>query len=422
VEISLSPLQTEGGLLIVSTIRDVSERRKAEAQLHKMEARFRTLVEGIPAVTFMAALEEGGTERELYVSPQVEELLGFSQKEWLDNPVLWYNQLHPEDRERWHEEFVRTVAQGEAFRSVYRFLSRQGRVVWVHGEAKVVRDEAGRPLFLQGVAFDITRLKEAESELMALNQTLEERVQERTEALEERAGELERSNKDLKEYTLFVTHELKTPVSHINQFSQMLDEECRGRLDPEAERTLATIRDSGRRMESLIEMMLKYAKVGKEGKGFAATDCAEVLAVARAHMRTAIEACNAEVTADALPTVWAVHDELVQVFENLVGNAIKYRGERPVRVHVGVERRGERWEFSVRDNGVGIDPIFLANKMFTIFERGHSKRKYQGSGIGLALCKKIIEYHGGAIRAESKVGDGSTIRFTLPAEPPAADV
>jgi PAS domain S-box-containing protein len=405
VEISLSPLQTEQGLLVASTIRDVTKRKQAEVQLRKMEARYRTLVEGIPAVTFMAALDEGVNE--LYVSPQVEELLGFSQKEWLDNPVLWYTQLHPEDRIRWHEEFAHTCATGEPFRSVYRFVSRDGRVVWVHGEAKVVRDE-GRPLFLQGVAFDITPLKSAEAELMALNQTLEDRVAARTR-------ELERSNKDLTEYADFVAHELKAPVSHVNSFSKMLAEECQGLLNSAAEGNLAKVRNAGFRMSGLIQMMLKYAKVGKEGKGFAATDCSAVLAEARANLQTAVEECGAEVTADPLPPVQAVKDELVQVFENLIGNAIKYRGERPVRVHIGVHRQGDHWQFSVRDNGIGIDPDFLAHKMFSIFQRGHGRRKYEGTGIGLALCKKVIEYHGGRIWAESKPGEGSTFHFTLPA-------
>ncbi|HEV3438086.1 MAG TPA: PAS domain S-box protein [Gemmata sp.] len=168
VEISLSPLHSDGGLLVVASIRDVTERRKAEAQLRKMEKRYRTLVEGIPAVTFMAALDEVGT-RELYVSPQVEELLGFSQREWLDNPILWYTQLHPDDQNRWHEEFARTVGEGEPFHLVYRFIARDGRVVWVHGEAQLVRDDAGRPLFLQGVAFDVTGIKQAEENLKALN-------------------------------------------------------------------------------------------------------------------------------------------------------------------------------------------------------------------------------------------------------------
>src|SRR5579884_2292860 len=156
-----------------------------ETQLFLAEARYRTLVEQLPVVTFLAALDGGVNE--LYVSPQIEALLGFSQKEWLENPILWYTQLHPEDRERWHIEFARTCATGEHFRSEYRFLARDGRVVWIHGEAQVVRDAAGQPLFLQGIAFDITEKKRAEEMLYRLNAELERRVQERT-------AELERAN------------------------------------------------------------------------------------------------------------------------------------------------------------------------------------------------------------------------------------
>src|SRR5947208_4900444 len=130
----------------------------AEAQLRKAEARYRTLVEEIPAVTFLAALDEGLNE--LYVSPQIEQLLGFSQKEWLEDPVLWHRQLHPEDRERWHVEFAPTCATGVPFRSAYRFVAKDGRTVWVDGSAQIVRSADGEPLFLQGVAFDITAIKE----------------------------------------------------------------------------------------------------------------------------------------------------------------------------------------------------------------------------------------------------------------------
>src|SRR5207247_764184 len=118
VEIGLSPLSTDAGVFVVASVRDVTERRRAEGELKRMEARYRTLVEGIPAVTFMAAMDEGANE--LYVSPQIEKLLGFSQKEWLEDPILWFTQLHPDDRERWHDEFAKTVATGERFRSVYR--------------------------------------------------------------------------------------------------------------------------------------------------------------------------------------------------------------------------------------------------------------------------------------------------------------
>src|SRR5881275_2842293 len=139
------------------------EPQPVETRLRLAEARYRTLVEQMPVVTFLAALDGGVNE--LYVSPQIEALLGFSQKEWLEDPVLWYTQLHPEDRERWQAEFARTCTTGVDFCAEYRFLARDGRVVWVHGECQVVRDEAGRPLFLQGIAYDITQRKEAEEVL-----------------------------------------------------------------------------------------------------------------------------------------------------------------------------------------------------------------------------------------------------------------
>src|SRR5262245_38480606 len=189
IEIGLSPLSTDVGSFVVASIRDVSERRKAEAVLKKMETRYRTLVEGIPAVTFLAAMDESANE--LYVSPYIEKLLGFTQQEWVENPILWYAQLHPDDRQRWHDEFARTVARGDAFDAEYRFLAKpdperpgERRVVWVHGEARLARDEAGRPLFLQGIAFDITMMKEAEAALRALNANLTARVAERTAEVE----------------------------------------------------------------------------------------------------------------------------------------------------------------------------------------------------------------------------------------------
>ena len=176
VEISLSPLEGESGPLATAAVRDISDRKR-------MEARYRTLVEGIPAVTFMAALDEG--DNEFYVSPQIEVMLGFTQDEWLGDPFLWYRQLHPDDRQRWGIEFARTCASGVNFRSEYRFISRDGREVWVHGEARVVRDEQGRPLFLQGIAFDITESKRAEQALLQSAEELERKVRERTAELQE---------------------------------------------------------------------------------------------------------------------------------------------------------------------------------------------------------------------------------------------
>jgi PAS domain S-box-containing protein len=416
VEISLSPLATAAGPLVVASVRDVTARRKADAQLRKVEQRYRTLVEGIPAVTFMAAMDEGANE--LYVSPQIEALLGFSQKEWVENPILWFTQLHPDDRPRWHEEFAETVATGMPFRSVYRFLARDGRVVWVHGEAQLIRDEDGRPLFLQGVAFDITGMKQAEVNLKALNTILEQRVAERTAEVEARSRELARSNQALDQFGYVAAHDLREPLRTMKSYIQKLDKEYRDRLDPAADGYITRTVNAAVRMETLIRDLLAYSRVRTEGKDPAPVACGEALASAVANLHAAIEESGAAVTAGELPVVRADPTQLAQLFQNLVGNALKFRavGRTPA-IHVSAVRRGADWEIGVKDNGIGIEP----NSLERIFKLGiesrlHSRTEYPGSGIGLATCEKIVQRHGGRIWATSAgPGTGTTISFTLPA-------
>jgi PAS domain S-box-containing protein len=409
VEISLSPLETEEGTLVTSTIRDLTERRRAEAQLRKAEARYRTLIEEIPAVTFLAALDE--SVNELYVSPQIEVLLGFSQKEWLEDPVLWYTRLHPDDRERWHVEFARTCATGEHFRSEYRFLARDGRVVWVHGEAQLVKDQGGRPLFLQGVAFDITGIKQAEEDLKALNQTLEQRVEERTQ-------ELARSHAELEKFAYVASHDLREPLTTLKNYPVLLARRLAGQLDETAENFMRRIIAGADNMEKLIVDLSHYSRIVRGEKTFAATDCAHAFSAACENLQASIEEANAEVSAGPLPTVLANQTELVLLFQNLIGNAVKFRGENgPVQVHVAAERQEDLWRFSVRDNGIGIEAQYV-RKIFGLGERLNSKKKYPGTGFGLAICEKIVEGHGGKIWVESELGKGSTFSFTLPAPSP----
>jgi PAS domain S-box-containing protein len=563
VEIALSPLPTDAGLLVVSSVRDVTERRKAEGELRKMEARFRTLVEGIPAVTFMAALDEGANE--LYVSPQIEELLGFTQREWLDNPILWFTQLHPDDRPRWHEEFARTCSTGESFRSVYRFVARDGRVIWVHGEAQLVKDKDGRPLFLQGVAFDITGIKEAEEGLRALNQTLEERVAERTaaaeakaaalarseaalrvseeryrlmvdgvrgyaiflldpdgrvtswnpgaqrikgyaaeeiigrhfsvfyppeadpagktavelrvaaaegryeeegwrvrkdgsrlwasvlitalrdpdgrlvgftkvtrdlterrraeeavrragEELEERARELARSNEALGQFGYVVAHDLRQPLRTMKSYIQKLAERYHGRLDTQADDYISRSVNAADRMRVLIDDLLAYSRVQTQGKDPVPVACGEAVEAARANLQAAVEEAGAEVVVGDLPAVLADPTQLAQLFQNLIGNALKFRADdRAPVVRVTAARRGGEWQIDVADNGIGIEPEYLI-RIFGLGERLHGASKYPGHGIGLATCEKIVQRHGGRIWASSAgPGHGATISFTLPA-------
>jgi len=170
--------------------------------------------------------------------------------------------------------------------------------------------------------------------------------------------------------------------------------------------------DGANRMQILINDLLQYSRVGTRGKPFSPTDMDAVVEAARANLRVAIEESGAEVSADSLPTVMGDQSQLVQLFQNLISNAIKFHGGETPRVHVGAERRGGDWIFSVRDNGIGIEEQYL-ERIFVIFQRLHARKEYSGTGIGLAVCKKIVERHGGKIRVESEPGKGSTFYFTL---------
>jgi PAS domain S-box-containing protein len=413
VLISLSPFPTPDGLVAVSTIRDISERVR-------LEQRYRTLIEGIPAVTFMAALDADLSE--LYVSPQIEELLGFTQEEWLGDPILWYKQLHPDDKERWHKEFAETCLSGKPFREEYRFITRDGRVVWVLGQAKVVCGGDGRPLFMQGIAFNITLMKQAEERLKAHKEDLERLVAERTRKLQEKVVELGHLTK-------FAGHELRKPLTHIyNEMTEPMDL-TRGRQQAAVREMADWVFAKAQDGLDRIEAMMRWAKVeDRQAQPLVPYDCRDVFAKACRMLAETIAETGAKVRSGRLPRVLAYQadrdalPDLVFLFENLINNGLKYRNPtRRPRIRVEAQRKGGQWEFSFQDNGIGIEARYFdgsaRTQIFNMFDRLHSESKIPGHGIGLAYCKRVVEGLGGKIWVESTVGRGSTFRLTLPALP-----
>jgi signal transduction histidine kinase len=248
--------------------------------------------------------------------------------------------------------------------------------------------------------------KMAEEETRGLNAELEKRVQDRT-------AELQRSNEELEQFAYVASHDLQEPLRKISSFAQLLAAQYKDKLDADANEFIAYMVDGARRMQALIQNLLAYSRLGQKGKPFALADGDAVLKQALINLQGAIEDCGAVVTCDPLPTVLANEVQLVQLFQNLIGNAIKFRGVDKPLVHVRAEPNGPAWTFSVRDNGIGIDPQF-AERIFVIFQRLHIREEYPGTGIGLAFCKKIVERHSGRIWMESQPGHGTTFRFTLP--------
>jgi len=256
------------------------------------------------------------------------------------------------------------------------------------------------------------RFNQMVAQLQATTVSKEE-LERAHDALSKRTEDLVRSNVELDQFASVVSHDVQEPLRMVTAYVRLLETQYGGKLDKDADEFIGFAVDGAKRMQGLIDDLLAYSRVGTRGKEFTATDCNVVLARTLLNIKTAIDESGAQVTQDQLPTVPGDEFQLGQLLQNLIGNAIKYRGERPAEIHVGCERDGEMWRFAVTDNGIGIDPEYT-ERIFVIFQRLHTRQEYPGTGIGLAICKKIVERHRGKIWVESEPGKGSTFYFTLP--------
>jgi light-regulated signal transduction histidine kinase (bacteriophytochrome) len=240
-------------------------------------------------------------------------------------------------------------------------------------------------------------------------------LEERRQAefrLAEYARELRRSNAELEQFAYVASHDLQEPLRMVASFSQLLAKRYRGKLDQDADDFIGFAVDGARRMQALINDLLAFSRVGTRGRAFEPTDSNAVLQKALTNLTTLMEESQAVVTHGPLPTILGDGGQLMQVFQNLIANAIKFRGSEPPRIHLAAEPQGEGWRFTVQDNGIGIAKEHQ-ERIFTIFQRLHPRSEYSGTGIGLAICKKIVERHGGHIWVESELGKGSTFYFTI---------
>jgi PAS domain S-box-containing protein len=391
IEIMLSPLESSEGILVTAAIRNISVRRDAEKHLAQMEGKYRGLLEAAPDA--MVVVNQRGEI--VLLNVQAEKQFGYHRDELVGQQV---KNIIPEG-------FAERLL-ADALRSAEDALAQQiGTGIELTGRRKngshfpieimLSPLESAEGILVTAAVRDITKRKKAEAHLL------------------QKVEELNRSNEELEQFAYIASHDLQEPLRMVASYTQLLSKRYTGKLDSDADEFISFAMDGASRMQRLINDLLAYSRVGTKPMDLLDTSSEEALEQALINLRGAVAESGAIVTHDRLPTVLADEMQLVHLFQNLVGNAIKYQGPGIPRVHISVSKNDEsKWVFSIRDNGLGIDSQYF-EKIFGIFQRLHKREEFAGTGVGLAICKKIIERHGGSITVESQPGHGSTFRFAL---------
>ncbi len=381
---------------------DITERKQAEKALQEAEARFRAIFE--QAAVGIAEVSTSG--RWLNVNQRLCDIVGYTRAELLQKT---FQQItFPEDLEI-DLAYVRQMLAGEiqTYSMEKRYIHKNGALVWINLTVSLVRNSQAAPRFFIAVVEDISQRKQAEAELQRLME------------------ELKHSNTELEQFAYISSHDLQEPLRMVSSYMQLLERRYKGKLDDNADEFIGYAVDGANRMQRLINDLLLYSRVGTRSKPFIRTACEQALALALSNLEFSISESGAEITHTSLPVVLGDKAQLAQLFQNLLGNAIKFRSAQPLRIQVSAtltpgptasgsgEGAGEEWVFAVRDNGLGFEPQY-AERIFVMFQRLHTRSEYPGTGMGLAICKKIVERHGGRIWVESQPQQGSTFYFTLP--------
>jgi PAS domain S-box-containing protein len=370
---------------MAGTVQDITERKQAEAAQARLAAIIESSEDAILSKDLKGAITSWNAGADRLFGYRAEEVIGRSIR-----------LLLPAERQEEEDQIMARLQAGERvqhFETVR--VAKGGRSLAVSVTVSPLKDGGGRIIGASKIVRDITERKLAE------------------ERLRQTAAELARSNRDLEQFAYVASHDLQEPLRAVGGYVKLLEHRFPEKLDAKARGYVAGACEGAARMEQLITDLLDYARVGTRGGAFVPTELDGVLQQALRNLQAGIEFAQATITHDPLPALRVDATQIMQLFQNLIGNALKFHDEQPPRIHIGVQREEDRWVFSVRDNGIGIEPQYY-EKIFQIFQRLHTRKDYSGTGIGLAVCKKIVERHGGRIWVESQPGQGSTFYFAIP--------
>ena len=405
VSLTVSPLRDEEGRIrgASAIARDITGRKTANEALRHSALYNRALIEASPDPLVMIAADGTITD----VNHATERATGCSRAELIGADFCDYFT----DPEKAREGYRRVFRDGLVEDYELSIQNRGGKAIPVMYSATVYRDESGNVAGVFAAVRDITQRKHAEQAVQAERQ----RLYNAMEALARQRADLERSNSELQQFAYVASHDLQEPLRAVASFTKLLADRYRGRLDRDADDFIDFAVDGAKRAQNLINDLLEYSRVNTRGAPFAPVPCESVFEQVMADLSALRRENQATITHDPLPVVDADEIQLGQLFRNLISNALKFHGPEPPRVHVSAAQLPGYWQFSVRDNGIGIDPQF-AEVIFAVFQRLHTSAEYPGTGIGLAIAKKIVERHKGRIWVESAPGQGATFYFTIPTD------
>ncbi|MDA8174218.1 MAG: ATP-binding protein [Nitrospiraceae bacterium] len=407
-------------LIVMDLVRDTVVKMQSSGEaLREREKLLRTVIDTEPECVKLVA--RNGTL--ITMNPAGLAMLQADSLDMVKGKVL-YNAVDPEYRGAFIQ-LTRDVFNGGAGNLEFMITGVKGRKLWLETHAVPLRNDKDEIIALLGITRDITRRKLAEDalrgrteELTQANKQLSKTVQDLTmaeEQLKKYSGELERSNRDLEQFAAVASHDLKSPVLAIAADLKLFEKRSRGRLDDESLALVKDALDSAMRLDELVSDLLAYARVGTDMRQYVKSiNMAKLLDTVMAGLKEECMSAQCRITAGELPTITANPMMMAQLFQNLISNSIKFHGGDPPQIEISAEISGAEWIFSVRDNGIGIASEHH-EMIFELFRQVPGGEARKGTGIGLAICKKIIERHGGRIWVESDPGKGAVFKFTLPA-------
>ncbi|MHB8790133.1 MAG: PAS domain S-box protein [Desulfobulbaceae bacterium] len=407
--VTTTPLFGEGGEIMatVHVARDITQIKETTRLLRESEERLNRA----QRIAQLGGWDLDVARNVLTWSDEVFRIFGLEPQPFVPSYEDFLSFVHPEDREKVHTTYMNSLREGDGgYELEHRIIHRSsGKIRYVHEKCEHFRDETGRVIRSGGMVHDITERKVAEKRILILNQSLQHSIQQL--AISNR--ELERSNQDLQQYAYIISHDLQEPLRTISSFVQLLSRRYQGKLDAKADTFINFTVEGAAHMQRLLTDLLQFSRVGGGELHLEKVSLESVLAKTVLHLRTAIEESGARIEFETLPEVLADETQLNTLLQNLLSNALKFRGDEPPLIHVSATREDDEWIVCIRDNGIGLDPQF-AERIFLIFQRLHRREEYAGTGIGLAICKRVVERHGGRIWVESAPGRGAAFYFSLP--------